>query len=131
MNTSFHPPQIMGKALLAATRDPNMGAGIMCSGASGSGKTNIAEWVFIEYVKNGWPALWFCPHGDAAKYGEGTDYRKSEVDAAGKKGESDHGRDTRGRARKLWDFFSNKSGRDATKKAWQESRDANASVLRS
>lgn len=57
----------MGPAILAACRDANMGGGILCSGASGSGKTNISEWTFLEYVRRGWPALWFCPHGDSAK----------------------------------------------------------------
>lgn len=67
MKPVFQKPERMGRAILAAARDPNMGAGIMASGVSGSGKTNIAEWVFVEHIKNGWPALWFCPHGDSAK----------------------------------------------------------------
>ncbi|TWT51742.1 AAA-like domain protein [Thalassoglobus neptunius] len=67
MNTQFQPPEKMGRAVLAATRDPNMGAGVMATGVSGSGKTNIAEWAFIEHLKDGLPALWFCPHGDSAK----------------------------------------------------------------
>lgn len=67
MKPEFHKSELMGRAILAATRDPNMGAGIMASGVSGSGKTNIAEWAFLEHVKDGLPALWFCPHGDSAK----------------------------------------------------------------
>ena len=70
------------------------------------------------------------------KYGENSDYRKNQQDRAGNKGARDEskrlanqdqfGKDTddRSRMRKLWDFWSNKSGRDATKKAWQEAREA-------
>lgn len=67
MKQKFQPPQKMGDAILAATRALNMGAGIVASGVSGSGKTNIAEWVFLEQIKRGFPALWFCPHGDSAR----------------------------------------------------------------
>ena len=67
MNQAFHPPGRMGEAILAACRNSNLGGGILCSGASGTGKTNIAEWVFVEFIRRGWPVMWFCPHGDSAK----------------------------------------------------------------
>ena len=67
MSPRFQEAARMRQALLAACRDPNMGGGILCSGTSGSGKSNIGECVFLEYVRRGWPALWFCPHGDSAK----------------------------------------------------------------
>lgn len=67
MNQVMHPPMRMGEAILSACRNSNLGGGILCSGASGTGKTNIAEWVFIEFLRRGWPVMWFCPHGDSAK----------------------------------------------------------------
>jgi hypothetical protein len=67
MNMTFEPPATMGRAIFDACCDPNMGGGILCSGASGSGKTNISEWVFLEFIRRRKPALWFCPHGDSAK----------------------------------------------------------------
>lgn len=67
MKYEFHPPGGMGEAILSACRNSNLGGGILCSGASGTGKTNIAEWVFVEFMRRGWPVMWFCPHGDSAK----------------------------------------------------------------
>jgi hypothetical protein len=67
MHPEFQLPDRMGEAILSACRNSNLGGGILCSGASGSGKTNIAEWVFVEFIRRGWPVMWFCPHGDSAK----------------------------------------------------------------
>lgn len=67
MNQVMHPPTQMGEAILSACRNSNLGGGILCSGASGTGKTNIGEWVFVEFLRRGWPVMWFCPHGDSAK----------------------------------------------------------------
>lgn len=48
-------------------QNPNLGAGITASGASGSGKSNASEIIFIESVKLGIPCLHIDPHGDSAR----------------------------------------------------------------
>ncbi len=47
--------------------NPNQGAGIDVSGASGSGKSNLMEWAAIESMKLGIPILVIDPHGDSAR----------------------------------------------------------------
>lgn len=47
--------------------NPNQGAGIDVSGASGSGKSNFMEWAAVEAIKLGIPIMVIDPHGDSAK----------------------------------------------------------------
>ena len=47
--------------------NPNQGAGIDVSGASGSGKSNFMEWAAVEAIKLGIPITVVDPHGDSAK----------------------------------------------------------------
>lgn len=47
--------------------NPNQGAGIDVSGASGSGKSNFMEWAALEAIKLGIPITVIDPHGDSAR----------------------------------------------------------------
>lgn len=47
--------------------NPNQGAGIDVSGASGSGKSNFMEWAAEEAIKLGIPVTVIDPHGDSAR----------------------------------------------------------------
>ncbi len=56
-----------GRLLEAAVLDDNMGAGLQISGTSGSGKSNIAEWLAVRMHARGLPFLYFDPHGNSAR----------------------------------------------------------------
>ena len=47
--------------------NPNLGAGVDVSGASGSGKSNLMEWSAIEAMRLGLPVLVIDPHGDSSR----------------------------------------------------------------
>jgi hypothetical protein len=56
-----------GRLLEAAVLDDNMGAGLQISGTSGSGKSNIAEWLAVRMHARGLPFVYFDPHGNSAR----------------------------------------------------------------
>jgi hypothetical protein len=55
------------RAIEAFMADDNMGAGIQITGTSGSGKSNIAEWLADRMVRRGIPYFFVDPHGDSAR----------------------------------------------------------------
>ena len=55
------------KLFRATMLNPNLGAGIDVSGASGSGKSNLMEWSVVEALKLGLPILVIDPHGDSSR----------------------------------------------------------------
>lgn len=59
--------QQFAKVIRAAMLDDNMGAGVQITGTTGSGKSNIGEWLFDQMVRLGMPCMYFDPHGTSAK----------------------------------------------------------------
>lgn len=69
--TAFDLPRVDTPDFVELFREmllnPNQGAGIDVSGASGSGKSNFMEWAAMESLKLGIPILVIDPHGDSAR----------------------------------------------------------------
>lgn len=55
------------RVIEAALLDDNMGAGVQISGVSGSGKSNVAEWMAIRMLQRGLPIMYVDPHGTSAQ----------------------------------------------------------------
>jgi len=59
--------EAFSRVMEAALLDDNMGAGVQISGTSGSGKSNLAEWLAERMLWRGIPYLYLDPHGTSAR----------------------------------------------------------------